>query len=141
MTYLPFDIETALKNPELVIARNGKKISEIYRFNTAYNTEYNIHFIIEGEVECCNNNGLYFNIEEESPLDLFLLPDYKERFVNVYTNHYNDLYVGGLFDTLEIAKSAIKTRLSECRIGYSYLKTIKITSLPYEPNCNQKETL
>jgi len=145
MTTQPFDVNIALKHPERVITRNGKKISEIHKLNLSSRHSFNLVVVIEDSAIFFNEDGKFFpqekGVTRDFGYDLFLLPDYKEKFVNVYTNHHNDLYVGGLFDTLEIAKSAIKTRLSEYHIGYIYLKTIKITSLPYEPNCNQKEAL
>jgi len=138
MTYLPFDLEVALKHPERVITRNGNKISEIHYFETAKPVGYKLYAVINGEAEAFNVDGEYFEDETECIYDLFLLPYYKEKFVNVYLDDKGELVVAdllhdNLLDAKEIAKHMPLSR--------PYLKTIKITSLPYEPNCNQKETL
>ena len=137
MQYEPFDIEIALKFPDKVRTRNGDKIADIHLFKV--NNIYPVGVFFEGEdsIYSYQKDGR-FDIDELSKLDLFLLPDYKEMYVNVWLSASKSLYLGKMYETLEIAK---ENSIDLHGIGSTYLKTIKITSLPYEPNTNQKEAL
>ena len=48
MQYEKFDLEIALKNPERVVTRDGRKIDEIFHFKKAVNDDFNVGVIIEG---------------------------------------------------------------------------------------------
>ena len=130
MKYLPFDLEVALKHPERVITRQGQKITEIHYFETSNSYKYKVSAVIDGVVEPFTIGGRFYEDTTDSNYDLFLLPEYKEKFVNVYDNPAYGLQVGDVLDTLEQAK-AFKDQ-------EYYIKTIKITSLPYEPQHDNK---
>ena len=131
MKYLPFDLEVALKHPERVVSSDGHRIEEIHLFKNIFNN-YPLCVVFKGEegFYYYKENGR-FDEEEYTKLDLFLLPEYKEKFVNVYLDEDGELYVGNAaHDTLSNAKEVAKYSVKS-----TYIKTIKITSLPYEPNC------
>jgi hypothetical protein len=129
MKYLPFDLEVALDHPERVITREGKKVVDIL-FMASSKIYPLVYTTSDGDIKTVRKNGEAKLFVTPHFDDLFLLPEYKERFVNVYYDPACGLQVGGVFDTLEQAKTY---SYQTC-----YLKTIKITSLPYEPQHNNQ---
>ena len=88
--YLPFDLETALKHPERVVTRDGRKVEQLHFFKRDTETKHPIYGILDGNVEHWNNGG-NFCIGTKSDYDLFLLPEVKECWVNVYLNSKDDI--------------------------------------------------
>lgn len=121
--YLPFDLETALKHPERVVTRDGRKVSEFHYFKTLKHEEEQIKAIIDGNCKSYYANGLYCNDGSKRSYDLFLLPEVKECWVNVYEESF------GVCTPLYFYKSkeeAIERKVSQ----YIYIKTIRITNEP-----------
>ena len=136
MEHLPFNLEVALKNPERVTTKNGKKITEIHYFKATH-SQHSIGVVFCNELHTYTTNGSFIDDKTSHPFDLFLLPDYKEKFVNVYLSVHGELYIGNaLHDTLLEAK-----QIAKLSVKSTYLKTIKITSLPYEPDNTKKEAM
>lgn len=122
MNYLPFDLETALKHPERVITRDGRKVKELYYFKTAETRQPLCGVDSYGYVECWDIEG-NFSTTPSSNHDLFLLPEVKECWINVYENINDKLWTGNCFPTKERAES-------EGKNNPTYIKTIRITNEP-----------
>lgn len=121
--YLPFDIETALAHPERVVTRDGRKVSEIYHFKNKRLSDYKVYACVGDEVLTYTIEGLAIKGDTRER-DLFLLPEVKECFVNVYYQDDGDITIG----------SPRKTK-ADClnQPGYSsigFIKTIRITNEP-----------
>lgn len=116
MNYLPFNLEIALKQPERVIARSGKKVTQLVMFKAS--TDYTLRAVCQGEIVAWRENGKFYNIEE-SQNDLFLLPEIKECWINVYSDGktvWTGVSYESHYDAIHYAEK-----------GY-YIKTIKITN-------------
>ena len=111
----PFNLEAA-KAGRPVCTRNGRK-ARIICFDRRDDNNYNIVALIEDknreEVRSYYNDGKYLSCDEEAPLDLMMLPEKKEGWVNVY----NDSII---YDTKE---EALNGR-SEFR---GYIDTVKVS--------------
>lgn len=121
--YLPFDLETALKHPERVVTRDGRKVLELYCFKSEM--VYKLVGVIENgcQTESWNTSGKYnVNQKNEATHDLFLLPEVKECWVNVY-EYGNRILLGSTYSTKEYA---IVDKHSEWHL----IKTIRITNEP-----------
>jgi hypothetical protein len=79
--YLPFDLETALKHPERVIYRDGSKPDEWHYFPTKGGL--NLCAIFNGGAYWYFSDGLKAG-EESVNNDLFLLPETKTVWINLY---------------------------------------------------------
>ena len=79
----PFDLETALKHPERVVTRDGRKVSEIYNLKVGLHRKP-ILCVIIGEPIFFHTNGLYQPFGHESTCHLFLLPQLTESWLTVY---------------------------------------------------------
>jgi len=112
-----FNLEKALAGKP-VIARIGKKVEEIHFFKT--NVEKPLVVVIEGKMIRYNKEGLN-NPGKEDPLDLFMLPEKKVIWVNVY-NKGKTLMLGKFRDATE--QEAIKNITDK----ENYIKTIEITN-------------
>lgn len=121
--YLPFDLETALKHPERVVTRDGRKIQDIHYFGKATRNLDRLMVVVDDELIDLREGGNYRK-DSESDCDLFLLPEVKECWVNVYDKNFSGLTIGGgTFNTKEEATSYI-------RDDWHYIKTIRITNEP-----------
>lgn len=115
--YLPFDLETALKHPERVVTKNGKPVTQLTSFNVT--SDWPLFAVIYNQIFSFNRCGACMG--QPSHYDLFLLPEVKECWVNVYDNGY--LWTGNCFPTKERAESDGKK-------NPQYIKTIRITNEP-----------
>jgi len=115
MNYLPFDLETALKHPERVVTRDGRKISEIYHFKNKRLSDYKVYACIGDEVLTYTIEGLAIKGDTRER-DLFLLPEVKECWVNVYEMDNGKLFVADKYVVLSAS--------------YKFIKTIRITNEP-----------
>jgi len=125
MNYLPFDLETALKHPERVVTRDGRKISEIYHFKNKRLSDYKVYACIGDEVLTYTIEGLAIKGDTRER-DLFLLPEVKECWVNVYENKWGQLYVEPI--TFLDEKGA--KCFGKDNENLTYIKTIRITNEP-----------
>jgi hypothetical protein len=75
---LPFNLEVALKHPEMVVFRNGKKPLDWHYFDKAVNNDYPIISVTtDGDICYSTKGGSYHKYEDdEHPLDLMLLPEF-----------------------------------------------------------------
>ena len=120
MNYLPFDLETALKHPERVVTRDGRKVEQLHKFYI--DESYPLYGVIGKDLKTWGIKGNYTD-NTDSNTDLFLLPEVKECWVNVYSNGWGQPYVkGGSYQTKENAKFIAGTE----KIGY--IKTVRITN-------------
>ena len=121
MLYLPFDLETALKHPERVVTRDGRKVEELHYFKTVHH-QHKLTCIICGAKCGFTVSGTYAGTNRD--LDLFLLPEVKECWVNVYeSNATGGLFTGCSYPTKERA-------MNEGKQNSDYIKTIRITNEP-----------
>jgi hypothetical protein len=127
MNYLPFDLETALAHPERVVTRDGRKVRELHHFKTANTNELSVVCVIEGFIQINWDKGQWCGeptIESEN--DLFLLPEVKEFWVNVYEQGFGfsgEVSLTNIF----VSKEAALRNLSRI---HTYIKTIRITNEP-----------
>jgi len=123
MNYLPFDLETALKHPERVVTRDGRKVSEIYYFKNKRISDYKVYACVEDEVLTYTIEGLAIKGDTRER-DLFLLPEVKECWVNIYEEIFDPTICNVFFYESKI--EAIKMISSI----HTYIKTIRITNEP-----------
>ena len=121
MNYLPFDLETALAHPERVVTRDGRKLTQLTKFE-AKESEFGIIAVIEDEIASFRIDGTYAFFRKESNFDLFLLPDVKECWVNVF-------HEKGRFNFTHGYSSEDKAKYA-ARDVPTYIKTIRITNEP-----------
>lgn len=87
----PFNLEAALKG-EPVQTRDGRKADEIHLFET-YISIFPLFAIIDGVVYKFTKDGRFITTED-SYMDLFMAPQKKEYWVNVYKNREGVIYTG-----------------------------------------------
>jgi len=121
MNYLPFDLETALKHPERVITRDGRKVEQLHFFERKGAEKHPIYGIINDDIEYWHINGNYLKTAASNS-DLFLLPEVKECWVNVFHEKGRFNLTHG-YDSKDKAKYA-------ARDVPTYIKTIRITNEP-----------
>jgi len=121
MNYLPFDLETALKHPERVVTRDGRKLTQLTKFE-AKESEFGIIAVIEDEIASFRIDGTYAFFRKESNFDLFLLPEVKECWVNLYE-------INGYLTTSYPYKSNNEA-LENIGLSSTYIKTIRLTNEP-----------
>ena len=118
---LPFDWEIAQKQPERVVTRDGRKVTQLHIFKDVKDVKP-VCGVIYDETFRWHLNGVYYYSGSESNKDLFLLPEVKECWVNVYWTE-NGFAVTSPFSSKHEA---------EINNGYSMncIKTIRITNEP-----------
>lgn len=121
--YLPFDLETALKHPERVVTRDGRKVRQFTKFES--NSEFTVIVVLDNEVQSFRVNGTYQFGNRESQNDLFLLPEVKECWVNVYEEKGKGFNIGDAYKSKQDAIDKIADTPE-----YTYIKTIRITNEP-----------
>ena len=100
----PFDLEAA-KAGKPVCTRDGRK-ARIICFDRK--GIYSIVALIDGEqenIQSYTNNGRLRCTDLESELDLMMLPEKHEGWINVIKNQDNYYYCKGVFDTEEHARN------------------------------------
>lgn len=103
MNLKPFNLQEALANPERVVTRDGRKVTQLTKFQT-FNSHC-IYAVIDGILRSFDKMGLYHD-GCESKLDLFLLPQTKTVWVVIIqTKDYN--FTSLTFETDEKAKEYI----------------------------------
>ena len=115
----PFDIQKA-REGKPVCTRDGRK-ARIICFDAKGDPCPIIALVEENGIESAyhyDKNGQ--NAYNKSKLDLMMLPEKKEGWVNVYKKEQNR-YVKGIFPSREIALNSISEKSRE------YIATIKIT--------------
>jgi hypothetical protein len=115
----PFNLQDALAGKP-VVTRQGKKVTQLHLFNT--NAEEPLFAIIEDDedVFCWSTNGKY-NPTKQTSFDLFMAPEKKSIWVNLYEYENGQLWVGCYYNSLAEA-SQPGTHMGR------YIKTIEITN-------------
>ena len=113
MNLKPFNLQEALENPERVITRDGRKITQLTKFEV--DNLFSTFCIIDGILHCFTVDGMYHN-GCESKYDLFLLPQTKTVWVVVVK--YLDIILTKTFDTED-----------EC-FNYGFKFGVKVISKP-----------
>lgn len=119
-TLLNFNIEEALKNPDRVVYRDGSKPLEWHLFEKVSGL-YPITSVATNELCVIHTkDGNQVDDENNTPKDLFLLPEpKKEYFINVYDVN-GVVYASKPFNSAEQAGS-------EMEFPLKFLKTISFT--------------
>ena len=123
--YLPFDLETALKHPERVVTRDGRKVEQFTYFKRLKPNDHPYYGLVDGILNHWNGNGAFCrNIVSEC--DLFLLPEVKECWVNVCYNKWGQLYV----EPRTYLEEDGARKMGKMDDTLTYIKTIRITNEP-----------
>ena len=125
MNYLPFDLEIALKHPERVVTRDGRKVDEIHHFKKVESGCQSVYCVVEGIPQSTWEGGQWCgesNIKSER--DLFLLPEVKERWVNIYEEIFEPTICNVFFYESKIEATKMISSI------HTYIKTIRITNEP-----------
>jgi hypothetical protein len=124
MKYLPFNLETALKHPEKVRTRDGRKIDKLVHFEGLDESlDSAVIAQIDGRLITLYASGKFINYEHRN--DLFLINEVKECWVNVYDN-------GKIFPKIGECRFSSKDEAINCidQLIGKYIKTIRITNEP-----------
>lgn len=119
MNYLPFNVEIALANPKRVVTRDGRSIDKIVKFEGVYHKFENIVALVDTRLLQYHEDGRFLKTENHDN-DLFILPEIKETWYNVYVGKDGYPYVGFRKSTKEQCTLEID--------GNHYVKTICITT-------------
>jgi hypothetical protein len=119
--YLPFDLETALKHPERVVTRDGRKVYYFKHLDKIIG-DYPLIGVVDGKLRTFALTGHAY-VKGIEPYDLFLLPEVKECWVNIYELK-GKVFTGRSFATKIEAKENIYNNEN------TYIKTIRITNEP-----------
>jgi len=114
MNLKPFDLQRALAG-DPVVTRAGSIVKELHYFETI--PYQKLCCVVNGCILTFTDDGHYYRDGKDDDHDLFMLPQKKTYWVNIYRCDIanNNVYVRGLFDTEE---EAIKLS------GMDLLKTI-----------------
>lgn len=112
----PFNLESALAGAPVVM-RNGRKVLEVLTPKSIKNKEQPVVCvnIKESITMHCTNGSYYYSSVKPHEYDLFMLPQTKTFWVNVYKTH-GAYATGGAHESIEEAQSTV--------IGNDYVKTI-----------------
>lgn len=124
MNYLPFNLQIALKHPEKVITRNGRRIEKLVHFE-GLDESLNSSVVaqIDGRLITLYASGKFLSYDHRN--DLFLINEVKECWVNVYDNGSIFPKIGeGRFSSKDEAINFIDQLIGK------YIKTIRITNEP-----------
>jgi hypothetical protein len=118
MNYKEFDLEIALNDVSRVVTRDGRKVSELHQFKTRKD-ENNVVFVLGNDFFTCDAQGKF--AISESNKDLFLLPEEKKVWINVYRS---ETTANGLSSTIHTSEGKANGLKSECN---NYLTSIEAT--------------
>ena len=117
----PFNLEEALAGKP-VVTRQGIPVTQIVHFKNV-NNRYEIFGVLNNEIESWTILGEYNKSLNNHARDIFMLPEKKSIWVNVYKGYDNEVVLGDHYPTLDRAKSQIIS-------DNTYIKTIEITNEP-----------
>jgi len=123
--YLPFDLETALKHPERVVTRDGRKVEQLVEFKPQ-NDKLPVYGLLDGEIESWSIDGVFRLNRIESNCDLFLLPEVKECWLNIYVWKSNGEFAVVVNNSQEEANTQKGNGIDL----YTFIKTIRVTNQP-----------
>jgi len=112
MNLKPFNLEKALAG-EPVVTRDGRKVTEIIHFKTAFNTLQNTVAVIDGHFYSFYENGKCMS-QWDSEFDLFMAPKIikKSGWLNVYPNNMVGYNVHPTKESADINKCDISNRVA-----------------------------
>ena len=117
----PFNLQEALAGKP-VVTKDGRKVTEIYHFNTA-ETTHPVYACIDKHVYIFREEGTFYD-NYPSHLDLFMEEPIIEGWVNIYyQNITGNMWTGDVHPTYEQAVNTKEDYLN-------YVKTIKIDNKP-----------
>lgn len=100
-----FNLEEALKG-EAVITREGTPIIEIFKMKTV--ADYPVLVVNrDGFPRCYTEQGKYYLDDDENPEDLFMAPEFKTMWANVYRRHDGELEILQVWEDEGACKGAI----------------------------------
>jgi hypothetical protein len=117
----PFDLEKALAGAK-VVTRDGREVTQLTRFDVYGN--YPLIGIINKQRESFQLNG-QFGDNKESNWDLFMAPEKKSIWINVYEDNLRKQL--GIVAHCSLDQ-AIKHKFTPN--GFDYIKTVEITNEP-----------
>jgi hypothetical protein len=117
----PFNLEEALSGKP-VVTRQGLPVTKIVHFENTHN-DYQLFGVVDNQIESWTIQGKYYKIYDSHNKDLFMLPEKKSIWVNVYEGFDNEIVLGTQHPTSDRAKSQISSH-------NTYIKTIEITNEP-----------
>jgi hypothetical protein len=115
-----FNLEKALAG-EPVVTRDGQKVTQLTLFEI--NDQYPLRGVINMILLRFPKEGIFDLSLKNHPLDLFMAPEKKSVWVNVYEKENGEFELGMQHTTLQRATNNI-------RGNENYIKTIEITNEP-----------
>jgi len=104
-----------------VITKNGKKVTQITKFNNVKTLPYCICGVVEGSLESWSIEGKYHH-SHESQLDIYMAEESKTIWINVW-KHVKD---GSLSASIHSRKDKCDNEIDEL-LSHTLVKTIEIT--------------
>ena len=111
----PFNLEEALKNPNRVVTRDGRNVTQLHRFECS--DYHRLVLVLDGNIETYDTDGICGLKGIENEKDLFLLPETKTVWVvshllydgsvraSVFSNkEYADKFYKGLANSVKKSK-------------------------------------
>ena len=108
----PFNLEEALKNPDRVVTRDGRKVTQLHKFDC--NSEHSLVGVVDGNIRNFKKDGEHCFADESN---LFLLPETKTVWVVshllydgsvrasvFYNKEYADTFYKGLANSVKKSK-------------------------------------
>jgi hypothetical protein len=115
-----FNLSEALEGKP-VITKNGKKVTQITKFDNVTITKYSICGVVEGSLENWSIEGKY-NLTHQSEFDIYMAEEKKTIWINVW-KHVKD---GSLSASIHSRKDKCDMEIDEL-LSHTLVKTIEIT--------------
>ena len=115
-----FNLEEALAGKP-VLCRNGELVTQLVEFKNT-SAIHSLAGLCDNMIKTWTIDGNYFSKGNSYPSywDLFMAPEIKSCWVNVYENSHGKLWIGPGRDSLAEAL--------ENKVNDQYIKTIEITN-------------
>ena len=111
----PFNLEEALKNPDRVVTRDGRKVTQLHKFDCS--DYHRLVLVLDGSIETYDTDGIWGLKGNENEKDLFLLPETKTVWVvshllydgsvkssTLSSKEYADTFYKGLANSVKKSK-------------------------------------
>ena len=115
-----FNLQKALAG-EPVVTRDGKKVTQITKFDNVTITKYSICGVVEGSLENWSIEGKYHHTLE-SQFDIYMAEESKTIWINVW----KDVKDGSLSASIHSRKDKCDMEIDEL-LSHTLVKTIEIT--------------
>ena len=97
----PFDLEKALAGAR-VVTRSGKEVTQLRKFETE--SEYCLVAVVDGRIKSFTIQGV-FNCGANAEYDLFMAPEKREYWCNVYKYDNGNIVVSLPYKTQKGAEN------------------------------------